>query len=148
MRDVDVVIVGAGAGGPVAARVLAEAGVSVLLLDAGPMLVPERDYNQLENDMFSMVDGKLRWGPGDRSRDPWPRKRSGVSVIFSSAGVGGCTRHYNGMASRAHEHSINEDWPFSYGELIWYYEAVERMLPVARVRELAPKDAKFAAGCR
>ncbi|ONI92988.1 hypothetical protein ALI22I_00715 [Saccharothrix sp. ALI-22-I] len=148
MRDVDVVIVGAGAGGPVAARALAEAGASVLLLDAGPWLDPDRDYNQWENDMFSMVDGKLRWGPADRARDPWNRKRSGVSVIMQSAGVGGCTRHYNGMASRAHRQSFDQDWPFGYDDLVPYYEELERMLPVHRVTALAPKDAVFAAGCR
>lgn len=148
MRDADVIVVGAGAGGPVVARELSESGMSVLMLDAGPWLDPERDYSQLEDDMFSMADGKLRWGPADRCRDPWQRKRVGVSVLLQSAGVGGCTRHYNGIASRAMPGSINEEWPLTYDDLLEGYEAIERLLPVQRVRLLAPKDALFAEGCR
>src|ERR1700686_2194141 len=117
MRDADVIVVGAGAGGPVAARVLSEAGLSVLLFDAGPWLDPDRCYSQLEDDMFAMANGKLRWGPADRRRDPWQRKRVGVSVLLQSAGVGGCTRHYNGIASRAISSSINGEGPLAYQEL-------------------------------
>ncbi len=148
MRDADVIVVGAGAGGPVAARVLSEAGLRVLMLDVGPWLDPERDYSQHEDDMMAMSDGKLRWGPADRDRDPWQRKRIGVSVLIQAAGVGGCTRHYNGIASRAQRPSINEEWPLDYEDLVECYEAVERLLPVQRVRSLAPKDALFAHGCR
>src|SRR5262245_9638241 len=107
MRDADVIIVGAGAGGPVAAKTLAEAGIQVLVLEAGAWLDPERDYNRLENDIGSMLDGRLRWGPSDRSRPPWQRRRTGVSIILQAAGVGGTTRHYNGMAARAHVSSVN-----------------------------------------
>jgi choline dehydrogenase-like flavoprotein len=148
MRDADVIVVGAGAGGPVAARALSEAGLSVLMLDAGPWLDPESDYSQLEDDMFSMADGKLRWGPADRHRDPWQRKRVGVSVLLQSAGVGGCTRHYNGIASRALSDSIDDEWPLTYDDLLESYETLERLLPVERVSALAPKDALFAEGCR
>ena len=148
MHDVDVIVVGAGAGGPVAARVLSEAGVRVLMLDAGPWLDPEHDYSQHENDMMAMSDGKMRWGPADRDRDPWQRQRIGVGALIQSAGVGGSTRHYNGIASRAYASSINGEWPLAYEDLIEGYEAIERLLPVGRVRALAPKDALFAQGCR
>jgi choline dehydrogenase-like flavoprotein len=148
MRDADVIVVGAGAGGPVAARALSEAGVSVLMLDAGPWLDPDRDYSRDENDMVAMPDGRLRWGPADRARDPWQRKRVGVSILLQSAGVGGCTRHYNGIASRALSPSVDGHWPLAYEELAASYELLERLLPVHRVSTLAPKDARFAEGCR
>ena len=42
--EYDVVVVGAGAGGGTMARVLSEQGIKVALVEAGPMLDPQRDY--------------------------------------------------------------------------------------------------------
>src|SRR6202161_3926255 len=42
----DVVIIGSGAGGGTATKVLADLGVSVTLLEAGPMLHPEKDFTE------------------------------------------------------------------------------------------------------
>jgi choline dehydrogenase-like flavoprotein len=145
----DVIVVGAGAGGPVVAKELAEQGVKVLVLEAGPWLDPDRDFTRLEDDMGSIVDGRLRWGPADRSKPPWMRRRDGIGLVLQAAGVGGTTLHYNGISPRAYPAAIGPDWPVTYEELVTYYERVEAFLPVRQVQEgeLATKDALFAAGC-
>jgi choline dehydrogenase-like flavoprotein len=143
----DVIVVGAGAGGPVVAKELAERGAKVLVLEAGPWLDPDRDFTRLEDDMGSIVDGLLRWGPEDRTQPPWARRRDGVGLILQAAGVGGTTLHYNGISPRAYPSAMNGDWPFVYDDLIPYYERVEEFLPVRLVDDLPPKDALFAAGC-
>lgn len=43
-KTYDVIVVGTGAGGGTAIKQLCEAGLSVLALNAGPRIVPERDY--------------------------------------------------------------------------------------------------------
>jgi choline dehydrogenase-like flavoprotein len=143
----DVIVVGAGGGGPVVAKELAEQGAKVLLLEAGPWLDPNRDFTGLEDDMGSIIDGRLRWGPGDRAKGPWIRRREGVGLVLQAAGVGGTTLHYNGISPRAYPSSFEHDWPFPYEELIASYERVEDFLPVSLVRDLATKDALFAEGC-
>jgi choline dehydrogenase-like flavoprotein len=143
----DVIVVGAGGGGPVVAKELAERGVSVLMLEAGPWLDPDRDFTRLEDDMSSIVNGALRWGPSDRTKAPWTRRRDGVGLILQSAGVGGTTLHYNGISPRAYPSAVNGAWPITYDQLIPHYEQVEEFLPVTLVDDLATKDALFAAGC-
>jgi len=143
----DVIIVGAGGGGPVVAKELAERGVDVLMLEAGPWLDPDKDFTRLEDDMSSIVDGALRWGPADRTRSPWVRRKDGVGLILQAAGVGGTTLHYNGICPRAYPSAINGAWPITYDDLLPHYEQVEEFLPVTLVDDLATKDALFATGC-
>src|SRR5207302_9265583 len=45
-KTYDVCIIGSGAAGGTAAKVLTEGGLSVALLEAGPPIVPERDYKE------------------------------------------------------------------------------------------------------
>src|SRR5207248_7663207 len=90
-----------------------------------------------------------RWGPGDRSRGPWIRRREGVGLILQTAGVGGTTLHYNGISPRAYPSAIDQDWPIAYHDLVPYYDRVEAFLPVRQVEEheLATKDWLFSVGC-
>jgi len=143
----DVLIVGAGGGGPVVAKELAERGLTVRMLEAGPWLDPSKDFSRLEDDMNGIVHGRLRWGPSDRTRAPWRRRRDGAGLILQAAGVGGTTLHYNAIAPRAYPQSFASDWPFGYDEMIPWYERVEAFLPVVQVSDLATKDQVFADGC-
>ncbi|HVL82648.1 MAG TPA: GMC family oxidoreductase [Actinomycetota bacterium] len=143
----DAIVVGAGGGGPVVAKELAEAGLRVLMLEAGPWLDPDTDFSLLEDDMGGILHGRLRWGPKDRSKPPWIRRREGAGLILQASGVGGTTLHYNGIAPRMYPAAVDADWPFPYEELVPYYERVEAFLPVQQVRDLATKDALFAKGC-
>src|SRR5436305_14598450 len=97
--------------------------------------------------MGGVVFGRLRWGPGDRTKQPWVRRRDGVGLCLQAAGVGGTTLHYNGISPRAFKPTADARWPFPYEEMIPYYERVEELLPVHMVDDLATKDALFAAGC-
>lgn len=46
-KTYDVCVIGSGAGGGMAAKVLTEGGLSVALLEAGPPVNPEKDFKML-----------------------------------------------------------------------------------------------------
>jgi choline dehydrogenase-like flavoprotein len=143
----DVVVIGCGGGGAVIAKELAEAGLGVVVLEAGPWHQPARDFSGLEWDMLGGLDSVFRWGPADRNLPPWPRAREGVQALFQTAGVGGNTLHFGGQYPRAFPAAVELEWPFSYGELVPYYEKVEATLPVRTPDVLAPKDELFVRSC-
>jgi choline dehydrogenase-like flavoprotein len=143
----DVCVIGCGGGGAVVAKELAEMGLTVTVLEAGPWYQdPDQEFSGLEWDMLG-VNGRFRWGPGNRREAPWQRRLEGLTTILQVAGVGGTTLHYFGNSPRAYPGAIDRSWPLTYRDLIPYYEKVEATLPVAEVDGLSPKDAIFTYGC-
>jgi choline dehydrogenase-like flavoprotein len=140
----DVIVVGAGGGGAVVAKELAERGLDVLLLEAGPRFRrPEREWSHLENEAVNPATGTFRFGRSSRVGSPWQRDLPQNSYIWQTAGVGGSTVHYFGNSPRAMPgvfadytgsdrdlYDRTHLFPFGYRELVPYYERVERILPV------------------
>ena len=148
----DAVVVGAGAGGGVAACVLAEAGQRVLLVERGAWL----DTNDLRHDHLRSQRLSLgyRLLAGPPSQDN-PRTFAGArekEVVFPSdprysnnaVTVGGGTRVYGAQAWRfspedfrmaslygVPEDSSLSDWPISYGDLEADYDRAEWELGVS-----------------
>ena len=78
----DVIVVGAGGGGAVVAKELAGRGLDVLVLEAGPHHKDsEHDFTHFEIDQNSSLNGVFRFGPADRTRQPWARDLPQHSAI-------------------------------------------------------------------
>ncbi|GAA0453477.1 GMC family oxidoreductase N-terminal domain-containing protein [Alkalibacillus silvisoli] len=169
--DADVIIIGAGAGGAVAAKELGELGLKVLVLEAGPWYgnkkweepnkcrgpvssssrddldvnLLRKHYTREEHTMNDIVSGRFRWGPADRRRPGWYRSLPENGLVWQNAGVGGTTQHYWANSPRAYISAVEGVWPISYRELIPYYEKVEDTLPV-RPAPTTPKEELFYFG--
>ncbi len=155
----DVIIAGAGGGGAVIAKELAQRGLDVLLLEAGARFAdPEQDWTHFESDANNPASGYFRFGPADRSKPPWVRELAQNMLFVQLAGVGGTTNHYQGNSPRAapgvfadyrgadaaaYDHSHR--FPFGYRELLPYYDWVERTLPVQGA-PLSLKEVAFFRG--
>ena len=130
-EEVDVVIVGAGAGGGTLAQRLARAGWSTVVLDAGPFWNPDTDWVSDERGSHALFWTEPRQIGGD---DPVP-----LGSNNSGRGVGGSMVHYAGYVPRFHPSDfrtrstdgVGADWPISYRMLRPYYEQIEAELPVA-----------------
>ncbi|MHA6480965.1 GMC family oxidoreductase [Paenibacillus sp. strain BS8-2] len=153
LRDrYDAIIIGAGAGGSVAAAVLAEAGMHVLVVERGSWLQYDQvGRDHLRNHRLSRYGNNT--GPAAAGH---PRKLitvNGIEKIISShegdyhnnaMTVGGGTRVYGAQAWRFHpedfrmasrygvpEGSSLVDWPITYEELEPYYTRAEWEVGVA-----------------
>jgi choline dehydrogenase-like flavoprotein len=129
--EVDLVIVGAGAGGGVLTQRLARAGWRVVCLDAGPFWDPDTDWVSDERASHALYWTEPRQIGGS---DPVP-----LGSNNSGRGVGGSMVHYAGYTPRLHpsdfhtysSDAVGADWPIDYGDLKPYYESIEQELPVA-----------------
>lgn len=156
----DVIVVGAGGGGPVLATELAARGLDVLMLEAGPHYDdPENQWSRYENDANNPLTGYFRYGPASRFDKPaWFRELPQNSMMQQLAGVGGTTQHYFGNCPRAtpgvftgyngadaDNYDTTHQFPFSYRELVPYYEWVEHTLPV-QTAAMGTKETVFIDG--
>ena len=157
----DVVIIGSGAGGGTVTKVLADLGVRVLLMEAGPMVTmgdfkthgraaqtpgiaapakrrrstrPARGRRCSYNASFAanIVDEPYTVAPGSQFR------------LFRSRVIGGRTNHYARIQLRYSDYDfkpksmrgVGWDWPIGYEDLAPYYDKAERFIGVTG----RPKD--------
>ncbi|MCU4183104.1 GMC family oxidoreductase [Acidiferrimicrobium sp. IK] len=129
--EVDVVVVGCGAGGGTLMQRLARTGASVVGLDAGPFWDPDADWVSDEAGSHRLYWTEPRVISGS---DPVP-----LGSNNSGRGVGGSMIHYAGYTPRFHPSDfhtfsldgVGADWPIAYQDLKPYYQAIEQELPVS-----------------
>ncbi len=141
-KEVDVCIIGSGAGGSVMAKELGEAGMSVVVLESGPRYNPHRDYVMhrsnweiLARYMFELDDPKKSLYTVDKTGIPFRLSRV--------KGVGGSTLHYAMLSFRFHESDfktrsidgVGTDWPIDYRSLEPYYEKAEVNLGISGLND-------------
>ncbi|HKU20151.1 MAG TPA: GMC family oxidoreductase [Terriglobales bacterium] len=165
----DVLIVGSGASGGWVAKEVAERGLSVLMLEAGPPRVPTRDFTehvwpyQLKFRGFGDQQRLLQNQPVQRlcyacdeyshqffvndHEHPYTFPAEKPFMWIRGRQVGGKTfcwaresyRYSDNEFKAASRDGYGEDWPISYKELEPYYDQVESFIGVSGSREGLPQ---------
>ena len=155
----DVVIVGSGAGGGMAAKVLTEAGANVLMLEAGVMFDTRRDskmmawpYNSprrglpIPERQFGEFDAG--WGGWTLEGEPYTSAPGERFDWFRTRMLGGRTNHWGRISlrfgpddfRRKSLDGLGDDWPITYDDLKPYYDSIDRTIGLFGSNEGLPND--------
>jgi choline dehydrogenase-like flavoprotein len=153
---VDFAIVGSGAAGGVIARELAQAGLSVVLLEQGPRLTPaDFEHDELRYWFLSGITNNPLRNPQTFRNDPASKAQLATlrPPLSYARTVGGASLHYTANYWRFHPIDFNErsvlgaiagtgfdDWPIDYAELEPYYTKVEWEVGVSGLAGASPFD--------
>jgi choline dehydrogenase-like flavoprotein len=130
-EEFDAVIIGTGEGGAPPLARLAQAGLNVVALEAGPHYDPARDFPTDEK-----AQTKLFWRDERLSAGHDPLA---FGANNSGTGVGGSTLHYTAYTPRVQpddlrlfsEFGVGCDWPLAFEDLEPYYDELEAFLGVS-----------------
>lgn len=159
-EKVNAVIVGSGAAGGIVAKELAEAGLTVLLLEKGPhwtqydaVLDELRGDGHIPRTVTAIPTKARQDNPRSFRYDESSPPRVGP-YGFNAFAVGGGTVFYGGASWRFFAHHFRmkstygqpegtslEDWPITYDDLEPFYEKAEYELGVAGLAGADPFEA-------
>ncbi|MBK8517638.1 MAG: GMC family oxidoreductase [Saprospiraceae bacterium] len=159
-KKYDVVIVGSGAGGGMAAKILSEAGLAVAVLEAGGDFDPAKDEYKTQlkwpwesprrgaNTQRAFGDFDAAWGGWEMEGEPYTRAEGTKFDWFRSRMLGGRTNHWGRISlrfgpkdfKRKDQDGLGDNWPITYDEVKPYYDKVDKLIGVFGTNEGLPND--------
>ncbi|MFK7948907.1 MAG: GMC oxidoreductase [Saprospiraceae bacterium] len=151
----DAIIVGSGAGGGMAANQLANAGLKVAVVEAGPFFDP-KDLNtqtQLKwpwesprrgaSTTRAFGDYDMSYGDWEVDGEPYTKKEGTEFMWWRSRMLGGRTNHWGRISLRFgpddFQHKsidgLGENWPITYDDIKPYYDKLDKMVGVFGSKE-------------
>lgn len=151
----DVIIVGSGAGGGMATKVLADAGLKVAVVEAGPFFDPKdpETMTQLKWPYESPRRGAgttrafgewdMAYGGWEIEGEPYTHAPGTKFDWFRSHMLGGRTNHWGRISLRFGPKDFKhkdvdghgDNWPISYDDVKPYYDKVDKLIGVFGTNE-------------
>jgi len=159
-HEYDAVIVGSGAGGGMATKILSEAGMKVALIEAGPFFDPKdpKTATQMKfpwesprrgaSTKRAFGDYDMSWGDWEVDGEPYTQKGDTDFMWWRSRMLGGRTNHWGRISLRfgpidfKHKDvdGHGDNWPISYDEIKPYYDKLDKMVGVFGTNEKRYND--------
>ncbi|MEX0313484.1 MAG: GMC family oxidoreductase [Allomuricauda sp.] len=156
----DVIIVGSGAGGGMATKILSEAGLKVAVVEAGPFFDPAdpEQMTQLKWPYESprrgasttrpFGDFDSAYGGWDIEGEPYTKEKGTEFRWFRSRMLGGRTNHWGRISlrfgpkdfKRKDQDGLGDNWPIGYEDVKPYYDKVDKLIGVFGTNEGLPND--------
>ncbi|MFT5835072.1 MAG: choline dehydrogenase-like flavoprotein [Cognaticolwellia sp.] len=151
----DAIIVGSGAGGGMAANQLANAGLKVAVVEAGPFFDPKDPNTQTQlkwpwesprrgaSTTRAFGDYDMSYGDWEVDGEPYTKKEGTEFMWWRSRMLGGRTNHWGRISLRFgpddFQHKsidgLGEDWPITYDDIKPYYDKLDKMVGVFGSKE-------------
>ncbi|MEE9373522.1 MAG: GMC family oxidoreductase [Saprospiraceae bacterium] len=159
-KQYDAIIVGSGAGGGMSAFILANAGMKIAVVEAGPYFDPKEPTTMTQmkwpwesprrgastNRAFGDYD--MSWGDWEVEGEPYTKKEGTEFLWWRSRMLGGRTNHWGRISLRfgpkdfKHRDvdGLGENWPINYDEVKPYYDRLDKLVGVFGTNEGLPND--------
>ena len=154
----DAVIVGSGAGGGMATKILSEAGLNIAVVEAGPHFDPANPDQQTQmkwpwesprrgaNTQRTFGDFDALYGGWDIPGEPYTRKDGTKFDWFRARMLGGRTNHWGRISLRFSERDfkhkdvdgLGDNWPIGYEDVKPYYDKVDNSLDFLVLKKTCP----------
>ena len=154
-KEYDVVIVGSGAGGGMAAKVLAESGLQVAVLEAGPLFDPKDNEMRTQlrwpwesprrgaGSTRAFGDFDAAYGGWEIEGEPYTKTDGTEFFWFRSRMLGGRTNHWGRISlrfgpkdfKRKDQDGLGENWPIGYEDVKPYYDKVDKLVGLFGTKE-------------
>ncbi|GBF20587.1 fructose dehydrogenase large subunit [Arenibacter sp. NBRC 103722] len=156
----DVIIVGSGAGGGMATKILADSGLKVAVVEAGPFFDPKdpEQITQLKwpwesprrgaGTVRPFGDFDSAYGGWDIEGEPYTNSNGSNFRWFRSRMLGGRTNHWGRISLRfgprdfkhKNEDGLGDNWSIGYEDVKPYYDKVDKLIGVFGTNEGLPND--------
>jgi len=156
----DAVIVGSGAGGGMATKILSEAGLNIAVVEAGPHFDPANPDQQTQmkwpwesprrgaNTQRAFGDFDALYGGWDIPGEPYTRKDGTKFDWFRARMLGGRTNHWGRISLRFSERDfkhkdvdgLGDNWPIGYEDVKPYYDKVDKLIGLFGSKENLPNE--------
>lgn len=156
----DVIIVGSGAGGGMATKQLADAGLNVAVVEAGPFFDPAdpKTMTQLKQPYDSPRRGAgttrafgewdMSWGDWEVEGEPYTHAEGTEFKWWRARMLGGRTNHWGRISLRFGPKDFKgktrdghgDDWPIGYEDVKPYYDKLDKLIGVFGTNEGREND--------
>jgi choline dehydrogenase-like flavoprotein len=158
-KQYDVVIVGSGAGGGMAAYTLAKAGFKICIIEAGYMYDPQKNITQLKHPwdsprrgasttMRPFGDFDACYGGWSLEGEPYTKEEGTDWLWWRARMLGGRTNHWGRISlrfgpkdfKRKSIDGLGDDWPIGYEDIKPYYDKLDKMVGIFGTNEGLEND--------